>query len=64
MAVASPSVIPERFRPVIERTRPLAERFDAAGQRIYLVGGLVRDMVLGRPVDENDARRSSLPFDV
>ena len=30
--------------------RPLAVRFDAAGHRLYLVGGIVRDLVLGRPL--------------
>jgi len=42
-------VIPERLRPILAEVRPLAQRFDAAGQRIYLVGGIVRDVVLGRP---------------
>ena len=28
---------------------PVAERFNAAGHRIYLVGGIVRDLALGRP---------------
>jgi poly(A) polymerase len=43
-------VIPERLRPVLDAVRPLAERFDAAGHRLYLVGGIVRDAVLGRPL--------------
>jgi poly(A) polymerase len=42
-------VIPERFRPVVEETAPLAARFVAAGKRIYLVGGPVRDGLAGRP---------------
>ncbi len=41
-------MIPERLRPILDEVRPLAQRFDAAGQRIYLVGGIVRDLVLGR----------------
>jgi poly(A) polymerase len=41
-------VIPERLQPILEQVRPLAERFDAAGHRAYLVGGIVRDLVLGR----------------
>jgi poly(A) polymerase len=41
-------VIPERLQPVLDQVRPLAERFEAAGHRIYLVGGVVRDLVLGR----------------
>jgi poly(A) polymerase len=43
-------VIPERLRPILDEVRPLAERFEAGGQRIYLVGGIVRDIVLGRPL--------------
>jgi poly(A) polymerase len=43
-------VIPERLRPILDEVRPLAQRFDDAGHRIYLVGGIVRDLVLGRPL--------------
>ena len=42
-------MIPERFRPVVEEVAPLAERFAAAGKRVYLVGGIVRDGFVGRP---------------
>jgi len=42
-------VIPERFRPVVEETAVLAQRFAAAGRRLYLVGGTVRDGFVGRP---------------
>ena len=45
----SPAVVPERLRPVLEATRPIAERFHAAGKRIFLVGGPVRDGIAGRP---------------
>jgi poly(A) polymerase len=41
-------VIPDRLNPVLDAVRPLATRFDAAGHRLYLVGGVVRDLVLGR----------------
>ncbi len=46
-------MIPERFTPVLRDVGPLAEAFDAAGHRLYLVGGVVRDLLLGdsRPVD-------------
>jgi poly(A) polymerase len=47
-------VIPERLRPILEEVRPLAQRFDEAGQQLYLVGGIVRDLVLGRAVDGTD----------
>jgi poly(A) polymerase len=38
----------------VEETAALAALFDAAGQRIYLVGGVVRDAVLGRIADDSD----------
>src|SRR5690606_29657682 len=41
-------VIPERLKPILDDVRPLAERFEAAGHAVYLVGGIVRDLVLGR----------------
>lgn len=43
-------VIPERLAPILDEVRPLAARFEAAGHRLYLVGGIVRDLVLGRPL--------------
>jgi poly(A) polymerase len=43
-------VIPERLAPILDEVRPLAQRFDDAGHRLYLVGGIVRDLVLGRPL--------------
>ncbi len=36
-------MIPERFQPLVDATAALAERFTAAGRRLYLVGGSVRD---------------------
>jgi poly(A) polymerase len=47
-------VIPDRVRPILEECRPLAERFDAAGHRLYLVGGIVRDLLADRPLDRPD----------
>ncbi len=47
-------MIPERLRPILDEVRPLAQRFEAGGQRIYLVGGIVRDLVLGRPLSGGD----------
>ncbi len=44
----SPTV-PERFRPLVEATAELAERFARAGHRLYLVGGSVRDAFVERP---------------
>ncbi|MGH9091660.1 MAG: CCA tRNA nucleotidyltransferase, partial [Acidimicrobiales bacterium] len=39
--------VPERFRPLVEATDELAERFAAAGRSLYLVGGSVRDALVG-----------------
>ena len=37
-------MIPERARELIDEVRPLAERFAAADARLFLVGGVVRDL--------------------
>ena len=42
-------MVPDRLRPVLEATLPVAELFHAAGKRIFLVGGPVRDGIAGRP---------------
>jgi poly(A) polymerase len=47
-------VVPERLQPVLDEVRPLAERFGAAGRRAYLVGGSVRDLLLGLDPAEVD----------
>lgn len=39
---------PERFAPVLSELSPLVERFAAAGHRLYLVGGTVRDLLTTR----------------
>lgn len=41
-------MVPARFQPLVEETAWLAERFAAAGFRLYLVGGVVRDALLDR----------------
>jgi poly(A) polymerase len=41
--------VPERFRPLVEATADLAERFEDAGHRLYLVGGSVRDALVELP---------------
>ncbi len=43
-------MIPERLRPILDEVSPLARRFEDAGHRVYLVGGIVRDIVLARPL--------------
>jgi poly(A) polymerase len=40
-------VIPPRFQPVLDELAPLTARFRAAGHRLYLVGGSVRDLLAG-----------------
>jgi poly(A) polymerase len=40
-------VVPERLQPILDEIQPLTERFAAAGHQLYLVGGIVRDLLLG-----------------
>ena len=40
-------MVPDRLQPLLDECRPLSERFVAAGKRLYLVGGVVRDQLLG-----------------
>jgi tRNA nucleotidyltransferase/poly(A) polymerase len=40
-------MIPARFSPVLQEMAPLAARFREAGHRLYLVGGTVRDLLMG-----------------
>jgi poly(A) polymerase len=48
------AVIPDRIRPLVDETRDLAAAFSADGHHLYLVGGVVRDAVLGRLSDDGD----------
>lgn len=41
-------MVPDRFAPILAELAPLTERFAAAGKRLYLVGGTVRDLLIGR----------------
>jgi poly(A) polymerase len=47
-------VIPSRLEPLVEETADLARRFTDAGFRLYLVGGVVRDAILGRLGERKD----------
>ncbi|WP_312709842.1 CCA tRNA nucleotidyltransferase [Aciditerrimonas ferrireducens] len=47
-------MVPDRVARLVEFTAPLAERFGAAGHRLYLVGGSVRDLFLDRVGEERD----------
>ncbi len=47
-------MIPDRFQPVIDEVAPLTARFAAAGYRLYLVGGSVRDLLIGEITHDID----------
>lgn len=47
-------MIPDRFRPILDELSPLTERFAAAGHRLYLVGGTVRDLLIAHDRDDYD----------
>jgi len=47
-------VIPERLQPLVAETAEVAARFSAAGHRLYLVGGVVRDLIVNRLADLAD----------
>jgi poly(A) polymerase len=59
-------VIPARFRPVLDELSPLTERFASAGHRLYLVGGTVRDLLIGDDRDDFDfdATTSARPAEI
>jgi poly(A) polymerase len=44
-------MVPERLRPILREAAPVAERLEAGGHRAYLVGGIVRDLLVGRDLD-------------
>jgi poly(A) polymerase len=58
-------VIPDRLQPVLDEVRPLAQRFGDAGFRTYLVGGTVRDLLLGRELTRDfDLTTDARPDDI
>jgi poly(A) polymerase len=59
-------MIPERFVPVLGELQPLTERFRAAGKRLYLVGGTVRDLLVDALSDERDydATTDAVPSEI
>ena len=60
-------MIPTRLQPVLDEVRPLAEAFASAGHPIYLVGGIVRDQLLGRdlsPASDIDLTTPARPDDI
>ncbi len=48
-------MIPARFQPAFAELAPLSERFRAAGHRLYLVGGTVRELLAGDAVAGGEA---------
>src|ERR1043165_8507893 len=57
-------MVPERFAPVFAELAPLAERFSAAGRRLYLVGGPVRELLLGGVIGDYDATTDARPDEI
>jgi poly(A) polymerase len=57
-------VVPERLQPILDDVRPLAERFDDAGHRLYLVGGVVRDLILGKDSVDYDLTTDARPDEI
>ncbi len=49
------------MRSVLSRVLPLAQRFVEAGHRVHLVGGVVRDLVLGRDSVDLDLTTDARP---
>ena len=56
--------MPERFRPLVEATAGLAERFSAAGRSLYLVGGSVRDALIEAPGSHPGPGDADFDFDL
>ena len=59
-------MIPPGFEPVLGELAPLRDRFAAAGCRLYLVGGTVRDLLVGggRTDFDLDATTPARPAEV
>ena len=60
-------MIPERLRPMLADDSPLQElarRFVAAGKSVYLVGGSVRDALLGRTSPDYDLTTDAHPEEI
>lgn len=50
--------------PLEQRVRDLAAAFQDAGHRLYLVGGSLRDRLLGRPVHDVDLTTDATPDEI
>ncbi len=53
------AAVPSRFQPLVAATAAVARRFAEAGHELYLVGGPVRDALLG--LDPTAAPTSTTP---
>ena len=65
------TMIPPRFAPILAEMEPLASRFRAAGHRLFLVGGTVRDLLMASgdgPIDpaamDFDATTTARPEEI
>jgi poly(A) polymerase len=58
--------VPGRLQPVLDELAPLTERFRTAGHRLFLVGGTVRDLLLGdeRTDFDFDATTPATPAEI
>jgi tRNA nucleotidyltransferase/poly(A) polymerase len=52
------------FYPVAPEAHQILTRLNEAGHEAYLVGGYVRNLILGRPVTDLDITTSASPWDV
>jgi tRNA nucleotidyltransferase/poly(A) polymerase len=52
------------FQPVLDRLAEFAREFSLRGKQIYLVGGAVRNLLLGRSVKDYDFTTDALPSEV
>ena len=43
-------MVPPRLQPILDEVAPLGQRFNDAGFHLYLVGGIVRDLLLNRAI--------------
>lgn len=52
------------FQTVLRHLRPFAQEFARHGKQVYLVGGAVRDLLLGKTVQDYDFTTDALPGEV
>lgn len=62
VAPVTPRVSPSPLDGIRHALRPISERFDQAGFQLYVVGGIVRDLLLGLPTTGDiDLTTDALP---